>query len=259
MVRKIKAKVILRLNGQGLSGRTMVRSPGIARRSVAEVLEVSSAAGIAYPGVAAKPDDEVHSMLFPGRGERESVYERPDWARVHRELARVGVTPRILARRVRRRMRQRRQTAHGLRPFPQAMRRVCGGASVTGRAEHKAGRAIEVDWVGRAMRIVAPVTGDASKAYPFVGVLPFSRYAFVEPTPDMGRNTWLQCHVAMYEWFGGSTPRLVCDNLRTGVVGHPREGEVVLNDAYRSMAGHHSAAVIPGRVRRPKDKLFMVK
>lgn len=35
-------------------------------------------------------------MLFPGRGERESVYEQPDWARVHRELARVGVTLRIL-------------------------------------------------------------------------------------------------------------------------------------------------------------------
>lgn len=77
---------------------------------------------------------------------------------------------------------------------------------MTGRVKHKAGRAIEVYWAGRTMRIVAPVTGDASKTYPFVGMLPFSRYAFVEPTPDMGRNTWLRCHVAMYEWFGGSTP-----------------------------------------------------
>lgn len=33
--------------------------------------------------------------MFPGRGEREGVYERPDWAGVHRELARVGVTLRI--------------------------------------------------------------------------------------------------------------------------------------------------------------------
>ena len=29
------------------------------------------------------------------------------------------------------------------------------------------------------MRIVDPVTGDVSKAYLFVAVLPFSRYAFV--------------------------------------------------------------------------------
>lgn len=38
------------------------------------------------------------------------------------------------------------------------------------------------------------------------------------------------------------------------MISHPRDGEVVLNDAYRSMAEHYSAAVIPGRVRRPKDK-----
>ena len=96
MVRKIKAKAILRLNDQGLSGRAIARSLGIARQSVAEVLAASAAAGIAYPDVETKPDDEVYSMLFPGRGERESVYEQPDWARVHRELARVGVTLRIL-------------------------------------------------------------------------------------------------------------------------------------------------------------------
>lgn len=125
---------------------------------------------------------------------------------------------------------------------------------VASRVEHKAGRTIEVGWAGKTIQIVGPVTGDESKACLFVGVLPFSRYAFVEPTLDMGQNAWLRCHVAMYEWFGGSTPRLVFDNLKTGVVSHPREGEAVLNDAYRSMAEHYSAAMIPGRVRRPKDK-----
>lgn len=62
----------------------------------AEVPSAPAAAGIAYPDVAAKPDDEEYSMPFPGRGERESVYEQPDWAGIHRELARVGVTLRIL-------------------------------------------------------------------------------------------------------------------------------------------------------------------
>ena len=34
----------------------------------------------------------------------------------------------------------------------------------------------------------------------------------------------------------------------------PRGGEIVLNDAYREMAPHYSAAVLPARVRAPKDK-----
>ena len=38
------------------------------------------------------------------------------------------------------------------------------------------------------------------------------------------------------------------------MISHPAEGEVVLNDAYRELASHYSAAVLPGRVRRPKDK-----
>ena len=37
------------------------------------------------------------------------------------------------------------------------------------------------------------------------------------------------------------------------MISHPAEGEVVLNDAYRELAAHYSAAVLPGRVKKPKD------
>lgn len=96
MVRKIKAKTIPRLNGHGLSGRVIARSLGIAGRSVDEAPAASAATGIAHPGMETKPDDEVYSMMFPDRDEWGSVYERSDWPKVHRELARVGVTLRIL-------------------------------------------------------------------------------------------------------------------------------------------------------------------
>lgn len=69
MVRKIQAKTILRLNAQGMS-----------RRSVSDVLDAAKMAGVGWDGVADRPDDEVYALLFPGRGERESVHEQPDWA-----------------------------------------------------------------------------------------------------------------------------------------------------------------------------------
>lgn len=144
MVRKIKAKAILRLNDQGLSGRAIARSLGIARQSVAEVLAASAAAGIAYPDVETKPDDEVYSMLFPGRGERESVYEQPDWARVHRELARVGVTLRIPHGEYVDGCRRTGKPHMGYDRFCKLYAAYVQKLGVTSGVEHRAGRAIEV-------------------------------------------------------------------------------------------------------------------
>lgn len=254
MVRKIQAKLVLRLHAQGLSGRAIARSQGMSRRSVSDVLDAARAVGVGWDDVTGKTDGEVYALLFPGRGERESVYEQPDWARVHRELARVGVTLRILHGEYVDGCRRTGKPHMGYDRFCKLYAAYVQKLGVTSRVEHKAGRTIEVDWAGKTLRIVDPVTGDSSTAYLFVAVLPFSRYAFVEPTLDMAQNSWLRAHVAMYEWFGGSTPRLVCDNPKTGVIAHPREGEVVLNDAYRGLAEHYSAAVLPGRVRKPKDK-----
>ncbi len=258
MVRKIQAKLVLRLHAQGLSGRAIARSQGMSRRSVSDVLDAARAVGVGWDDVAGKTDGEVYALLFPGRGERESVYEQPDWARVHRELARVGVTLRIPHGEYVDGCRRTGKPHMGYDRFCKLYAAYVQKLGVTSGVEHRAGRAIEVDWAGKTLRIVDPVTGDSSTAYLFVAVLPFSRYAFVEPTLDMAQNSWLRAHVAMYEWFGGSTPRLVCDNLKTGVIKHPREGEVVLNDCLCSISccgfSHDDFSGL-GRACRPRNGL----
>lgn len=99
-----------------------------------------------------------------------------------------------------------------------------------------------------------PVTGEVSKIYLFVGVLPFSQMAHFEPTPGMKERTWLRCHVHMYERWGGVPERTACDNLKTGVARHPREGEVVPDDAYEALGEHYMTAIMPAQVRKPKQK-----
>ncbi|QGW25261.1 transposase of ISAar36, IS21 family, istA [Dietzia sp. DQ12-45-1b] len=86
MVRKIKAKLVLQLRAEGLSGRAIAASQQISRNSVAAVLEAADAAKLGWDDVADLPDGEVYSLLFPGRGEHESVFAEPDWAEVHREI-----------------------------------------------------------------------------------------------------------------------------------------------------------------------------
>ena len=46
------------------------------------------------------------------------------------------------------------------------------------RIQHKPGDAMQVDWAGNTLDIHDPVTGEVSKAYLFVAVLPCSS----EPT-----------------------------------------------------------------------------
>ncbi|KLN75902.1 integrase core domain protein, partial [Bifidobacterium bifidum LMG 13195] len=54
MVRKIQAKLVLRLHAQGLSGRAIARSQGMSRRSVSDVLDAARAVGVGWDDVTGK-------------------------------------------------------------------------------------------------------------------------------------------------------------------------------------------------------------
>lgn len=254
MANKIKAKLALQLAEAGLSANRIEQVHRISKKSQKEVREAAAALGITYADVADLSDDEVYRRLFPDRNNHASVFVEPDWEKVHRELARVGVTLQLLHEEYRDRCTASGGIAMGYDRFCREYRSYTLANNVTSRVGHKAGRICEVDWSGPKMQLVDPDTGEIIPVYLFVACLPFSRYTYVEPTLDMKEGTWLLCHVHMFEFFGGSTPMIVPDNLKTGIASHPAEGEVVLNDAYREMAAHYSAAVIPARVRSPKDK-----
>jgi hypothetical protein len=78
-VRKIKAKLVLQLRNQGLSGRAIASARGIARNSVQAVLDTADRLGVGWDDVEEMPEAEVYAALFPGRGVHESVFAQPDW------------------------------------------------------------------------------------------------------------------------------------------------------------------------------------
>lgn len=253
MVRKINAKLVLRLRAEGLSF-AQIEAQSVSRHSVVKVERAATREGLTWAAASNLSEHEVYERLFPGVGARESAYLQPDWGQVHRELGKVGVTLKLLHAEYLDICATAGAAGMGYDRFCKNYAQHVRALGVTSRVGHKAGQTIEVDWSGPTMQLTDPVTDETRKVYLFVACLPFSRYAFVEPTLDMRQDTWLECHVAMFEWWGGSAPRIVPDNLKTGVIKHPREGEVVLNDAYRELAAHYSAAVLPGRPRKPKDK-----
>lgn len=58
----------------------------------------------------------------------------------------------------------------------------------------------------------------------------------------------------MFEFYKGSTIRITCDNLKVGVLSHPHEGDIILNEKYEELGNHFLTAIMPAGVRKPKQK-----
>lgn len=73
------------------------------------------------------------------------------------------------------------------------------------RIHHKPRDTMEVDWAGATLDIHGPVTGEVSKAYLFGAVLPCSCFTYAEACDDMKLESWINCHVHAYNYFGDVT------------------------------------------------------
>ncbi len=121
---------------------------------------------------------------------------------------------------------------------------------------HKPGEIMQVDWAGDTAAVIDTDTGEEIPVYVFVATLPYSGYSYVDGFFSMNQECWTAAHVNAFRYFGGVTKIIQCDNLKTGVDRHGRN-EVKLNKAYSELAEHYNTAILPCRVRSPKDKAFV--
>ena len=255
MARKIRARLILQQLAAGTSRNAIARSLGVSKHSIQAVAEAAEREKVSWQDAEGMEEGELYSRLFPEKADAaECVYPDPDWDAIHRELRKTGVTLRLLHGEYADALKAEGKPWMSYDRFCKRYAEYAERRNVVSRVGHKAGRTLEVDWAGPTMQLADPMSGEVSKVYLFVAALPFSRYSYVEPTLDMKQDTWLRCHVHAFAFFGGCTPIIVPDNLLTGVKKHPKEGEVVPSEAYRELAAHYGAAVLPARVRHPRDK-----
>jgi transposase len=69
----------------------------------------------------------------------------------------------------------------------------------------------------------------------------------------MNLASWIGSHVRAFEFFGGVPEIVVPDNTKCAVI-RPDRYEPDLNPSFAEMAAHYGTAVIPARVRKPRDK-----
>ena len=254
MAKKINVKLIMELRDAGLSRNMIAATRHMSKNSVGDVIHIADRKGISFSDIRDLDEDAVYRMFYPDKFAVETLYAQPDYEYIHQELKRTGVTLKLLWQEYRDRYRADGGIPMGYTKFCQGYSSHTAANRLTNHLEHKPGVVAEVDWSGPTMNYVDTATGELVKVYLFVATLPYSQYSFVEPCLDMKMDSFLRCHIRMYEYFGGVTTRLVCDNLKTGVVSHPREGEIILTADYEALGGYYMTAIMPAGVRKPKQK-----
>lgn len=80
-----------------------------------------------------------------------------------------------------------------------------------------------------------------------------SSYTYAEAHRRQDLPNWIGAHVRAFSFLGGVPEVIVPDNLKVGVKS-PNLYEPDLNPTYHDLAQHYNVAVVPARVRKPKDK-----
>lgn len=245
-----KYREILRLHEQGLSGRSIAAGCGCSRNTVAKVLEQAQALGISHAD--GMSEIELESALFGEKGQA-GQYRPPDYEHVHREMAKSGVTLRLLWNEYCEGCRLAGEVPYMYTQFCLHYRDWAGRTKATMHIHHKPGEKMEVDWAGQSMHLRSNVDGGEIPVSIFVAVLPCSGYAYAEGFLSQNLESWISAHVNAYRFFGGATRILVPDNLKTGVTKVDWYTPAI-HRTYQELAEHYGTAVIPARVRKPKDK-----
>jgi transposase len=165
------------------------------------------------------------------------------------ELKRKGVTLYLLWREYL----GREPAGYRYSQFAEHYRRWLARVEPVMRQVYKAGEKAFVDNAGVTVDVVDPATGEIHEAQVFVAALGASNYTFAEATWTQQLPDWIGSHVRAVEYFGGAPELFVPDNPRSGVT-KPCYYEPVLNQSYAEFAAHYQSAVLPARVRRPRDK-----
>ncbi len=194
-----KIREVLRLKAEGFSDRQIAAAIGSARSTVQECIRRAREADVVWPLPALMDEAALQAKMYR-RLVPLSRTPRPDFAYLHAELRRRGVTRLLLW--------EEYKSAHPdgwqYSVFCDQYRRWLATQELVLRQEHVPGDKLFVDYAGQTVPIQDRHTGAVRTAQIFVAVLGFSNYTYAEATFSQGAGDWLGAHVRALSYFGGA-------------------------------------------------------
>jgi transposase len=244
-----KIRDVLRLSAAGMSKRKIAASLGVSATAAGKCLRRARRAGLGWPLPEGLTDEALELRLYPPPTVAKDPRPQPDWAAVHRELRRPGVTLQLLWEEHRAAYRE----GYGYSRFCELYRAWEARLSPTMRQSHVAGERLFVDYAGTKLEVIDASTGEARTAQLFVAALGASSYIYAEATWTQGLSDWIGSHTRAFAFIGGAPAMVVSDNLRSGIT-KACFYEPAVNRTYAEMAAHYSTAIVPARPYRARDK-----
>jgi transposase len=244
---------VLRLAEQQFTQRQIAASVKCAKSTVGSILRRCHDAGLTYQAASAMTDDRIDQILYPQHNGGRPTKDDPDWQRIQTRLdTRKRVNLYYLWEEY------NMQNPDGLKYSQFCSRyhkwRYSVGKDVVMVQDRQPGYQLFADWAGDTLDCVLDSeTGKLVTAHFFIATLGDSGFPVAEAFPDEKINSWLVAHVHAFTRLGGLPRVVVPDNCKTAI--HKAQYyDPVLNRPYQDLAAYYQVAVIPARVREPRDK-----
>lgn len=248
-MRKIREALRYR-NTTNLSLDAIARALNLSKGVVVKYLQLARAAGLTWPLPEDLDDSALETRLYRTSSTRLTTFTAPDYATVHHELKKKGVTLQLLWEEYCQRV---GESSYQYTAFCIHYRGWVGGLKRSMRQIHRAGEKLFVDYAGPTVPIIQTSTGEIHQANIFVAVLGASNYTYACATTGQTQGDWLSGIALALGYMRGVPELIVPDNPRA-LIRDANRYEPILNRGTEEWADHYGTVILPARPRHPQDK-----
>ncbi|MFZ5541049.1 MAG: IS21 family transposase [Pseudomonadota bacterium] len=247
-MRQLRELLRLHLLG-GRSYAECGRALGVAKSTAGKIAALARAAGLDWSAIERLSDEQLEARLYRSPVPRCARQLEPDYAHIHQELKRPGVTLQLLWEEYAR----GNERAYKYTSFCVKYRQWRQALALSMRQTHVAGERLFIDYAGQTVAIVDAASGAITPAQIFVAVLGASNYTFACATLAQTSADWIGATVAAFEFIGG-VPVLVVPDQTRALIAQPSRYEPQPNRLAEEFAAHYGVTILPARPAHPRDK-----
>lgn len=245
-----KIKEILRLKFEvGLSHEKIAAATGVSKGAVTNTVQRAVQKALGWPLPTLVDESRLESLLYAQAAPREH-YAQADYAAIHQELKRKGVTLQLLWEEYRA---ANGEHAYRYSQFCVHYHEYRGTLARSMRQVHRAGEKVFLDYSGDTIAVIDAKSGEILTAQIFVATMGASKYTYAEATWTQSLPDWIGSNIRMLEFFGAVPSLWIPDNLKSAIKKACRY-EPEATSTYEDCARHYGAAILPARPYKAKDK-----